>query len=207
MGNPDLESESLIAYELGYRIEASKHVSFDIAAYYNQYDGVLDYGPLAYSPNPSQPYSQFSTTEENMTTGDTFGAEFSAHWDVTDHWHLTANYAWLNMRFPSYSIAYHSGPEHQAQLRSTLDLPCNLELNGAVSFVDRVDASTLTGKIDIPSYVRLDVGLVWHATKNLELGIWGQNLAEDHHAEYTSYKTALITEIPRSVMGRITWHF
>jgi len=207
MGNPDLESESLIAYELGYRIEASKHVSFDIAAYYNQYDGVLDYGPLAYSPNPSQPYSQFSTTEENMTTGDTFGAEFSAHWDVTDHWHLTANYAWLNMRFPSHSIAYHSGPEHQAQLRSTLDLPCNLELNGAASFVDRVDASTLTGEVDIPSYVRLDVGLVWHATKNLELGVWGQNLAEDHHAEYTSYKTALITEIPRSVMGRITWHF
>src|ERR1700690_1267868 len=40
-GNPNAESENLIAYELGYRIEATKQLSFDVATFYNQYDKLL----------------------------------------------------------------------------------------------------------------------------------------------------------------------
>jgi hypothetical protein len=61
--------------------------------------------------------------------------------------------------------------------------------------------------MEIPIYVRLDLGVVWHPTKYLEIGVWGQNLTEERHTEFTSYKTSPITEIPRSVMGRITWRF
>ena len=35
----------------------------------------------------------------------------------------------------------------------------------------------------------------------------GQNLLDGSHPEFTSYKTTVVTEIPRSVMGRVTWHF
>jgi iron complex outermembrane receptor protein len=208
LGNPDLETESLIAYELGYRVEATRHVSFDVATFYNQYDSLSDAGPFTPpQPVPGQSYLQMTATEENITSGDTYGAEVSARWDVTDKWHLVANYSWLYILFPETSIYYRSGPEHQAQLRSTLDLPHQFELSGAVSFVDQFNVPTLSGSLSIPGYVRLDLGLIWHPTKNLELGIWGQNLAEDQHLEFSSYKTGLLTEIPRSVMGRITWHF
>lgn len=207
-GNPAVDAETLIAYELGYRVEVTKHVSLDLAGFYNQYDDLIDFAPSAtIPPSPSQPYWQATMTAGNITSGDTYGAEVSARWDVTDYWHLVANYSWLYMQIPSESTYYQSGPKHQAQLRSTLDLPFNLELNGDVSFVDRVSAPTLTGEQTIPSYLRLDLGLVWHATKNLELGVWGQNLTRDRHLEFSSYKTALLTEIPRSVMGRITWRF
>jgi outer membrane receptor for monomeric catechols len=100
-----------------------------------------------------------------------------------------------------------SSPEHQAQLRSELDLPGHLEFNSAVYYVDQIEAQYGLGQTAIPAYVRLDLGLVWHPTKNLELGVWGQNLLQDQHAEFTSYKTSLITEIPRSVMGKVTWKF
>ena len=38
LGNPNLQSEELLAYEIGYRIEATPRLSFDIAAFYNDYD-------------------------------------------------------------------------------------------------------------------------------------------------------------------------
>jgi outer membrane receptor protein involved in Fe transport len=104
--------------------------------------------------------------------------------------------------------SYDAGsPEHQAQLRSTLDLPGNLEFNGAVYYVDSINVPYGLGQMNLPAYVRLDLGLVWHPTKSLDIGVWGQNLTEDAHAEFTSYKTPLVTEIPRSVMGKITLRF
>jgi iron complex outermembrane recepter protein len=53
----------------------------------------------------------------------------------------------------------------------------------------------------------LDLGVTWRPTKALELGIFGQNLLDGNHPEFTSYKTTVLTEIPRSIMGRITWRF
>src|SRR2546423_675570 len=37
-GNPNLDSESVLAYELGYRFEPTRKLSFDVAAFYNDYD-------------------------------------------------------------------------------------------------------------------------------------------------------------------------
>ena len=208
-GNPSLDDEDLIAYELGYRVEATKHVSLDVAGFYNDYSQLIAQTAMTTSifTGATPPYVQVLSTEENAGSADSYGVEISARWDVTDYWHLVANYSWLDLQLGFNSNYFQSGPEHQAQLRSSLDLPHHFELNGDVSFVDQVTTPALLGQISVPSYVRLDLGLVWHPTKNLELGIWGQNLAQGLHAEYTSYKTPLITEIPRGVMARITVHF
>lgn len=207
-GNPSLDSEKLISYELGYRVELAKHVSFDLTGFYDQYSDLMAGGPFVVTSYPPfTPYVQMNSTEGNLDHGDTYGAEVSARWDVTSNWHLTANYSWLYMQLNSASTYLHSGPEHQAQLRSSVDLPCHLELNGDISFVDQLNAPTISGLMTIPSYVRLDIGLIWHPSSNWEVGVWGQNLAGDRHAEFTSYKTSLVTEIPRGVSGRITWHF
>jgi iron complex outermembrane receptor protein len=209
LGNPHLQSEDLVAYELGYRLEATKHLSFDAAGFYNDYDHLIAPTGITTSvvTGSFPPYAAVEATQENAGSSETYGVEASARWDVTDYWHVTANYSWLNVQLGFNSTYLQAGPEHQAQLRSSLDLPHHFELNGAVSFVDGVNAPYGTGQMTIPSYVRLDLGLVWHATKNLELGVWGQNLAQDRHAEFTSYKTTLVTEIPRSVVGRVTWRF
>jgi hypothetical protein len=49
--------------------------------------------------------------------------------------------------------------------------------------------------------------VTWRPLKSLEIGIWGQNLADNRHAEFTNYKTTVLTEIPRSVLGKVTWRF
>jgi iron complex outermembrane receptor protein len=53
----------------------------------------------------------------------------------------------------------------------------------------------------------VDLGVSWRPIKSLEIGLYGENLLDGEHPEFTSDKTTVITEIPRSVMGRITWRF
>ena len=208
LGNPQLQSEDLLAYELGYRIEITRRLSFDAAAFYNDYDNLIAATSVTRSFVPVPvPHALVASTDVNAGAGHTYGVEASARWDATDHWHLAASYSWMQFHTDFFSPALQGGPKHQVQLTSALDLPANFELNGDVGFVDQYDAPYGLGLMNIPSYVRLDLGVVWHATKNLELGVWGINLAQGSHVEFTSYKTTLVTEIPRGIVGRVTWHF
>jgi iron complex outermembrane receptor protein len=103
--------------------------------------------------------------------------------------------------------AFQGNPEQQFQLRSYLDLPGHVEFNSALYYVDRQVAAAGLGTATIPAYVRLDLGLTWHPTRSLEIGVWGQNLIDDRHQEFPSLKSSVQTEIPRGVFGRITWKY
>ena len=149
----------------------------------------------------------FPRVNKNAGGGHTYGLEASARWNVTEAWRLVASYSWLGEHFDNNSPVLQGSPEQQFQLRSTLDLPAHLELSGAVFYVDQIEALYATGLLRIPSYVRLDVGLVWHATESWELGLWGQNLLDDRHLEFPSSKTSLLTQVPRGVVARLTWRF
>jgi hypothetical protein len=64
-----------------------------------------------------------------------------------------------------------------------------------------------TGFEEIPSYVRADLGLIWSPRKWLEVGIWGENLLQSEHVEFSSQETPALTEIPRSVLAKVTVRF
>lgn len=212
MGDARLQSEELLAYEVGGRLEVTRRVSLDAALFYNDYQNVIvpvpnPFIPMVPGAGTVPPHSLYSATFQNAGKGQTYGAELSARWQVTDQWRLTASYSLIQWTFNIDNPLLDSMPRHQFQIRSDLDLPAHLELSSAVYFVDRTEAPYGAGEIIIPSYFRVDIGLTWRPFKNLEIGIWGQNLQADQHQEFTSYKTSLITEIPRSVLGKITWHF
>ncbi len=205
IGNENAESEQLIAYELGYRIEPTKQLSFDLAGFYNRYDKLLRFVP---GTNFSQgTFMVFPQTLQNSGSAETFGTELSVQWKVTDEWRLLAGYSWEEVNLNPNDRAFQGNPEQQFQLRSYLDLPWHLEFNTAVYYVDRQTAEAGLGTETIPAYVRLDQGLIWHPTKSLEFGIWGQNLIQDRHAEFPSLKSSVLTEIPRSVLLKMTFRF
>jgi outer membrane receptor for monomeric catechols len=82
-----------------------------------------------------------------------------------------------------------------------------MELNAAGYYVDQQVAANGLGTTTIPAYFRLDLGLIWHPTKTLEIGVWGQNLTEGRHAEFPNLNSSVQTEIPRGINGRIIWTF
>ena len=212
-GNPDFKSEELLAYEVGYRVRPVKEWSFDATAFYNVYDRLRNYvaGAPWLETTPSPPHLVVPLTTENQERGETYGAEVLAEWQPTANWRSTASYSLLLMhlhpdQLPGQSFNRDS-PQNEFQVHSYLNLPHHVELNGAAYYEDEVFAVQGLSRARIPSYVRLDLGVTWRPTKSLEIGVWGQNLADDRHAEYSNQKTALITEVPRSVVGRVTWRF
>jgi iron complex outermembrane receptor protein len=179
-------------------------LSFDVAAFYNNYH--LAYAlpsGLVFEPFPVQTYAY-----TNNSSGSTFGVELLAQWLVTDRWRVAAGYNWIESDFGDEIVSILATPEHQLSLRSSLDLGHGWELNGAAYYVDRIQTLPQgTATISVPSYVRLDAGLVWRPTPNLELSVWGQNLLDDGHPEFASYKSSAVVQIPRTVYGGLTWRF
>jgi iron complex outermembrane receptor protein len=205
-GNPNLNSEELIAYELGYRIKPIEPLSFDVTAFYNVYNQLIE--PVQGAPFFEPPAGPLVVplTYENVSRAETYGAEVLGEWRVTGNWKLTASYSLL-LEHQTPRLGYDTDPQNQFQIHSYIDLPHRIELDGAVYYVAQITPVAGAMTTTVPSYVRVDFGVTWRPVKSLELGIFGQNLADNQHSEFTSYTTAVVTQIPRSVMARITWHF
>lgn len=209
LGNPNLGVERLTATEIGYRVEPTKRLSFDVTGFYNDYDNLI-----VAAPNPTRfetgfgpPHLLISSTWQNAGAGDTHGIELSAQWRVMDSWRLVASYSWLGTALNSASASSGRSPSQQAQLRSYLDLPYHLQLNGALYFVDRSASPLSDGVDEIPAYARADLGLTWHPRPWLEMGVWGENLLQTEHVEFSSQQSPGLTEVPRSVVGKVTLRF
>jgi iron complex outermembrane receptor protein len=208
LGNPEVEEEQLRAYELGYRFQPSHRWSFDMAAFYNSYRDLLTY--IGNEPGFEfypQPHILISSTIQNVGKAQTYGVEVSAQWQVLPDWRLIGSYSGLRMHTQPHLAAEGESPQHQAQLRSYLDLPRHIEINAAAMYVDAITVVPTAAPVRIASYVRVDLGASWHPVEALEVAVWGQNLLQSRHPEFPSVQTPLQIEIPRSALVRITWHF
>jgi iron complex outermembrane receptor protein len=201
-GGPGFDSEKLIAYELGYRVQPHEKVFASISGFYNMYDDIRSVRPVG-----SAPAGPFIIA--NDVVGDTFGTEVELTFQPIDSWRLTAGYTWLEERLHVKSgrtdLNRARGetidPNQQFHLRSSLDLPFNMELDAIGRYVDTL--RTATG-LTVSSYIELDLSLGWAATENLRISIVGQNLLDNHHPEFPSKPQH---EIERSIYGKITWRF
>lgn len=207
-GNQNLNSEQLTAYELGYRIKPLESLAFDATAFYNVYDQLVAtyQGAPFFEPVPPPPHVVVPLTLKNIQSAETYGAEILGEWRVIDNWRLVAGYTFLQMHL-SPQMNFDNNPQNQFQIHSYLNLPHHIGVDAGIYYVDQINALFGDASTTIPAYVRVDLGVTWRPRKTLELGIFGQNLLDDHHLETTSYKTTVLTEIPRSIMGRIIWSF
>jgi iron complex outermembrane recepter protein len=208
-GNRDIVSEELLAYEIGYRFKPHRTLTFDLAAFYNDYDHLRSQEP---GPSPTQPVilPTVPIHVANLLYGETYGLEAAATWELTRWWRLQPAYTYLDMqlhrRTGSGDITSEQdegkSPCHQFIIRSSMDLPQHLFLDGNVRYVDRLPA------LDIPSYVTVDARLAWRPKPNWEFAVVGQNLLHERHREFSpSFIATRETEIERGVYGKVTVRF
>ena len=210
-GQPGFRNESLVAYEIGARFQPLETWSIDITAFYNRYDRLRSIEPstssLATSPLP--PHLLIPFVANNKLAAETHGVELSSEWHPIDWWHLRATYSYLRIQMitgtsldPTGRNANGESPQHQASLRSLIQLPGNLELDLWGRFVDRLPT------LNIPAYVSLDTRLGWKPTKSLDVSIVGQNLVESRRPEFTSAFVAQSgTEVQRGAYVKLTWRY
>ena len=193
-GNKDLDSEELLAYELGYRQQLNPRFSIDLATFYNDYDKLRRLSlanprcsPAGSFPGCFPPMSDSVITPIDFTNemeGSTYGLELAADWHATQAWRLQAAYSYLEMRLDVKDDdpidEEGRSPKHQASLRSSADLVHNIKLDFWLRYVDPLPS------FDIDSYVTLDTRLAWWPREDLELSVVGQNLLDSQHAEFIS---------------------
>jgi iron complex outermembrane receptor protein len=205
-GEPSFISETVIAYELGYRAQLGSKVSASTSLFYNDYDHIRS---LSFTPT-----TIFPLFFANNLEGETYGVEFSATCQILDWWRMHAGYDFLeeHLRVKPGQIDLNNArnetadPQNQFSIRSSMDLPHQTELDMGLRWVDTLHNNDGTTTGTVPSYFEVDARLAWHPTKQLELSIVGQNLLHDHHPEH-GFPSPARTEIGRSVYGKVSWHF
>jgi iron complex outermembrane recepter protein len=207
VGNPDLQSERLLAYELGYRLAVTPRASVDISGFLNRYDGEISAaaGTPQLEATSTTPYVLVPYVEGNLEHARTFGVETAAQWQVLPGWKLLASYTWLNMAVWPDSSESHESPHGQEQIRSYLDLPWHFELNSAVYHVSAISQTASFVPTQIPGYTRFDTGIVWKGSDTLSFGIWGQNLFDTRHVESVSLFSPSLIPVPQTYLLKLTW--
>jgi iron complex outermembrane recepter protein len=212
-GNPDFVSETLIAYEAGYRAEWTPKLTSSISTFYNAYSDLRSVTATATTPVYPFPYPVYF---QNNLEGHTYGAELSASYQLLEWWRLHLGYDLLRERLrarPGETDATGAtnetaDPQQQVALRSSMDLPGNLTLDAALRWVDtlRINNGPAGGPVlgTVPSYFGLNARLAWRVSRRLELSLSGQNLLHEYHTEY-GFPSPAREQVIRSVYARITW--
>ena len=124
VGDRGAESEELIAYEAGFRIRPAQNLSFDLAAFYNEYDSLFANAvgtPFIDSGFGLPAHPVFPAGPGNAGEGETIGIELATNYIATEDWDLTASYSYLEVSLNGGSSLVTSegkSPQHQFNVQS-----------------------------------------------------------------------------------------
>lgn len=212
-GSENFVSETLIAYELGYRAAFGSQWSGSLSTFFNDYNHLRSTTATATTADYPFPFPVYF---QNNLEGTTQGLELSSSYQLLDWWQLHAGYDVLVEHLhvrpgqvdSTGALNETADPKGQAFLRSSMDLPRRMSFNTALRWVDalHIDNGPTGGPVVglVPAYWQLDARVAWQATRNLTLSLVGQNLLREYHVEY-GYPSAARDQIARSVFARFSW--
>ncbi|MCD6073636.1 MAG: TonB-dependent receptor, plug [Rhodospirillales bacterium] len=198
-GGPEFESETLTAYEIGYRARPVPEATYSISTYYNDYEELRSLEPIGTASLPVQ--------IGNKMEGSTYGVETWGTYRVLDWWTLKAGANVmkknLTMEQGSRDAAGTSGsgndPSYQLSLRSMMSLPHDTEFDIAVRRVDELSSPI------VPGYTTLDARIGWQIRPDMQLSLAAFDLLDQEHPEFSAISTR--NEIGRSVFLKLQWIF
>ena len=198
----DFHPEELVAYELGYRAQPAERLSLSVATFYHDYDDLR-------SREPATSPAVFPLVLANGQEGKSYGAELVARYRPTDWWELQVGHTELRVEIRpkpgssdrTFGSAEAADSKHHLTLRSSFDLPGDLEFDAGYRYVSRITNPNLL----TPGYSELDLRLGWAPMPRLQISIVGQNLLHDRHVEFGSAAAAQAVE--RGVFAKAAWGF
>jgi iron complex outermembrane receptor protein len=200
-GNDSFRAAKMTAYELGWRSQPMKTLSFSLSAFYNRYDGIR-------SVEQKNPPIPIPVVYANGVEGESYGIELAVTAQLAAWWNIKGGYTFFSKSLsvkPGHQDANNASgesddPENQIVLQSAIKLPARLELGTVIRYIDKLP------KPYVPSYVGLDLRIGWKINKALELNIVGQNLLEKRHAEFIPTSPSA-RKIERGVYGKLSLRF
>ena len=201
-GNTAIESEDLLAYEIGMRAQPEEWFSWDATAFYNRYEDLvtpgitgapfLDVGP---PPRFILPFGIF-----NARKGETYGFELAANLEMTPVWRLYGTYSAIQTDYASDFPGAGLVPSNQIYLQSSWDLGRDWQFDAIWRYADSFGGAS--------SYNTMDLRLAWQPALNFEMALVGRNLLDAQHYEVPADQVGLqLTEVEREIYGMVTWKY
>jgi len=211
-GWADVDAESLVAYEIGYRYTPSNRVTLDLAAFYNRYQRLrtAEFWWPSFEWWPLPPHVVLNVVGGDQMDGITRGVEAGIAFQAMSWWQVRANYSVFDIALDVYSKTPDfysietegSVPQNKVCLESRMDLSHNVELDAMFRYVDELES------FDLDGYCSLDVRLAWAPREDLEVAIVGQNLTDNQRPEFeAAFLPSVATEVERAVYASILWRF
>jgi iron complex outermembrane recepter protein len=146
------------------------------------------------------PTGLFPVTIGNTLNGRSTGIEVSATVQPQPWWRTRVSYThWdtdidrdANSRDVSNGASEMNDPHHLFTVRSSIDLPHGIAIDGWLRGVSRLPNPV------VPGFVELNGRIGWEHSPRLELALVGQDLLHDRHPEFGSASPRR-TEFERSV--------
>ncbi len=205
-GNPHLHSERVKAYELGYRFQPNAQLSLDISLYYNDYSELIVLLTSGVQVLPSQTIitQQFRNANPALGgTAQTHGFEVGSSWRVFRRWTLSPTVT--EMRGSSNATS--GVPKHLFGIQSRIDLVRSLRFDCGLYHYNALPPALGPPAIPgVPTFNRIDLGLLWRPRSQWTMGVWGRNLQSDRHTEFVNdFFGGTAGEVPRSLSLKVIW--
>jgi len=215
-GSEDFKSETVIAYEAGFRSRLNRWLSIDVATFYNVYDDLRNAELEGLElDSVSRDRVLVFVEEDNNAEGQSYGVECVADLQLKNWWKMQAAYSYLSINIdldddnPVDDVFEGQegwAPRHQVSLRSMMNLPAGFEWDWWIRSVDELE------NLGVDSYVELDTRLSWRPNDAVEFSLVGQNLLDSHHPEFTDFSSIFtgsqeVAEVERGMYGKIVWHY
>lgn len=204
----DLQSEQLIAYELGHRATFFERLSTDLSLYCHDYDNLTILKPELGPPGLVRYNFQ------NGYQATTFGLEADAKYALTERLTLLGNYTFEKMSTDGrYSLANTEAmtlPKHKFMLGTRYNPIDRLNLSAHLFFVDDTNGPNPLlpfRRMQFAEYFRLDLRAeyeFWKDRGTVAVGV--RNLLDSHHPEGTSLFLNN-TEVPRMIYAEMRLNF
>jgi len=212
-GNEHLDSEKLIACEMGWRIHLAATLWLDAVTFYNKHDNLIINKPENdYLDTESRNFHYvIPLPYKNSIKGRSYGFELSADWHVSQNWRITGSYTYLStdldwktelekdmeaeVTTEAADLEVVSSPRNQISLRSSMDITEHLEFDLWLRYVGNLSEN------DVDSYITLDARVGWKLSENIGLSVVGQNLLEKAHHEFSRF------EVERGAYFKLDWQF
>lgn len=228
-GSQNLESEKLIAFELGYREVFSERFRIDSTIFLNHYKDIISYVGTTTCPDgsiftgdctPGDPFIEIPTVLSNDMKARSYGFELIADWQVKPWWKLQLTYSWFDIdaepqkESDAFLVQNEITIEdlsasQSANLRSSLNLPNQWYVDLWIRHMGELkNAQQIANSLDkhLDSYTSLDVRLSKKFGDDIEISLTGKNLFDKQRLEFSEIFSGLgATEVQESWYLQLRW--
>jgi iron complex outermembrane receptor protein len=196
----DFKSETVLAYEFGYRTRIGNDLTFDLALFHNDYRDLRTTEPVGTAALP--------LTFKNTGRAKSDGAELSMVYIAKPNLSFNLSYRYLDLVFSKLPESRDTGdfsteandPRHLVSVGVRANLSDRVEFDAVVRHVsERPHPVT-------PPYTSADLRLAWEISSRWEISLSGRHLFAPKHRELVT-GNSLNELIAPSATLKATWRY